>query len=635
MVTDRRLHASYHFDLRGVRVAAPMGQDRRVFTTRPQLIGTFGMVASTHWLASAVGMRVLEAGGNAFDAAAATGFTLSVVEPHLNGPGGDAPLIGRRASDGHTFVICGQGTAPAAATIEAYTGLGLDLVPGTGHLAAVVPGAFGAWLDLLARYGTLPLADVIGPAIGYARDGYPLVPAAVRTVTTVADMFAAHWPTSAAVYLPHGSVPTAGERFTNPALADTYTRILAEARAAGPGREAQIEGARRAFYSGFVAEAVDSYLRGAPVVDSSGDAHTGLLRADDLDAWRATEEPTASVPFAGHEIHKTAAWGQGPVLLQQLAMLAELDVAALVGNAGSTASAELVHVVAEVAKLAFADREAWYGDVDVPLATLLSPGYAAERARLVGSAADDGLRPGSPDGRIPALSDVVRRSYGPGISTAGRDAGGSTPAGLGEPTVARNGLSPGDTCHVDVVDRWGNLVSATPSGGWLQSSPVIPGLGFGMPTRAQMFWLEPGLPNSLAPGKRPRTTLSPGLAVRDDGTGFAFGTPGGDQQDQWTVPFLLAHLLGGLDLQEAIDAPSWHSSHVPGSFYPRDHDRLGLVAESRLGADVVAALTARGHEVRDAGAWSLGRLSAAGVRADGMLVAGANPRGMQGYAAGR
>ena len=604
-----------------------------MFTTRPQLIGTFGMVTSTHWLASAVGMRILEAGGNAFDAAAAAGFTLSVVEPHLNGPGGDAPLIGRRAADGHTFVLCGQGTAPAAATIEAYTDLGLDLVPGTGHLAAVVPGAFGAWLDLLARYGTLPLADVLGPAIGYARDGYPLVPAAARTITIVAEMFAEHWPTSAAVYLPHGHVPTAGERFTNPDLADTLERILAEACAAGPGRDAQIEGARRAFYGGFVAEAVEAYLGGTPVVDSTGDAHTGLLRAADLDAWRANEEPTASVRFAGHEIHKTAAWGQGPVLLQQLTMLDALDVAGLVRAAGPTASGDLVHLVTEVAKLAFADREAWYGDVDVPLTTLLSPEYAAERARLVGSTADGGLRPGSPDGRRPVVSDIVARSYETARAGAARD--GARPTGLGEPTVSRIGLSPGDTCHVDVVDRWGNLVSATPSGGWLQSSPVVPGLGFGMPTRAQMFWLEPGLPNSLAPGKRPRTTLSPALAVRDDGTGFAFGTPGGDQQDQWTVPFLLRHLLGGLDLQAAIDAPTWHSSHVPGSFYPRDHDPLGLVAESRLDADVLAALAARGHAVQDAGPWSLGRLSAAGVRADGMLVAAANPRGMQGYAVGR
>lgn len=588
-----------------------------MFTTRPELLGTFGMVASTHWLASAVGMRTLEAGGNAFDAAAAAGFTLSVVEPHLNGPGGDAPIIGHRASDGHTFVVCGQGSAPALATIDAYRDLGLDLVPGTGHLAAVVPGAFGAWLDLLARYGTLPLADVLAPAIGYARDGYPLVRAASRTIATVADLFTEHWPTSAAVYLPHGQVPAAGTRFANPALADTFERLLVPGRT----REAQIEAARRAFYEGFVAEAVDDFQSSVAVQDSSGRRHTGFLRASDLAAWRATEEPTTSLRFAGRTVHKTGAWGQGPVLLQQLAMLDALDVAGLVRSNDTLA---LVHTVVEVAKLAFADREAWYGDVpDVPLETLLSPEYAAARAALVGPTASEGLLPGSPDGRVPRVSASLWDS---------RESSG---VGVGEPTVSPLGLSPGDTCHVDVVDRWGNRVSATPSGGWLQSSPVVPGLGFALPTRAQMFWLEPGLPNSLAPGKRPRTTLSPAMLLDDDGTGFAFGTPGGDQQDQWTVPFLLRHLLGGAGLQAAIDAPAWHSSHVPGSFYPRTHTPRGLVVESRLGSDVIDGLAERGHAIETTGPWELGRLSAAGVRSDGLLVAAANPRGMQGYAVGR
>jgi len=590
-----------------------------MFTTRPELTGTFGMVASTHWLASSVGMRMLEAGGNAFDAAVAAGFTLSVVEPHLNGPGGDAPIIGHRAEDGHTFVVCGQGTAPAAATIDAYRDLGLDLVPGTGHLAAVVPGAFGAWLDLLARYGTLPLSEVLAPAIGYARDGYPLLPRVSRTIATVADMFTAHWPTSAQVYLPHGQVPEPGARFTNPDLATTFERLLA---AGGTGsREAQIEGARREFYQGFVAEAVDEFVSTVAVQDSSGRRHTGLLRGSDLASWRATEESTASLRFAGRTVHKTAAWGQGPVLLQQLAMLEALGVEELV-RADDTL--ELVHIVVEVAKLAFADREAWYGDApDVPLATLLSPAYAAERARLVGPAAAEGLHPGSPDGRAPRLAAAL---WG--------DAGETAP-GIGEPTVSPAGLTPGDTCHVDVVDRWGNRVSATPSGGWLQSSPVVPGLGFSLPTRAQMFWLEEGLPSSLAPGRRPRTTLSPAMVLDDDGSGIAFGTPGGDQQDQWTVPFLLRHLVGGADLQAAIDAPMWHSTHVPGSFYPRTHTPRGLVAESRLGATVLDALVARGHQLEVSGPWELGRLSAAGLRSDGLLVAAANPRGMQGYAVGR
>jgi len=608
-----------------------------MFTTRPVLTGTFGMVTSTHWLASAAGMRVLEAGGNAFDAAAAAGFTLSVVEPHLNGPGGDAPVIGHRATDGRTFVVCGQGVVPAAATTAAYRDLGVTEVPGTGHLAAVVPGAFGAWLDLLARYGTLSLADVLGPAVGYARDGYPLVPAAARTIATVADMFRTHWPSSAAVYLPGGVVPAAGARFANPQLAGTFERLLAEAAAAGADREAQIEAARRAFYEGFVAQAVDAFVTGTPVMDATGRAHTGFLRADDLAAWRATEEPTVAVPFAGVEVHKTGPWGQGPVLLQQLRMLEALGVADLVreatsGDDAAGPTAELVHVVVEVAKLAMADRDAWYGDsAPVPLAALLSTTYAAERARLVGPVADGGFRPGSPDGRTPRLAAALV------AARAAADAGAAprTAVGLGEPTVSPIGLSPGDTCHVDVVDRWGNRVSATPSGGWLQSSPVVPGLGFSLPTRAQMCWVEDGLPASLLPGRRPRTTLSPGLVLGDGGHGVAFGTPGGDQQDQWTVPFLLRHLLGGLDLQAAIDAPTWHSSHVHQSFHPRSHTPRGLVAEQRLGADVLTALAARGHAVQEAAPWSLGRLSAAGVGPDGLLRAAADARGQQGYATGR
>lgn len=611
-----------------------------MFTTRPVLTGTFGMVAATHWLAGAVGMRTLEAGGNAFDAAAAAGFTLAVVEPHLNGPGGDAPVIGLRAADAHTFVVCGQGVVPALATTDAYRALGVDEVPGTGHLAAVVPGAFGAWLDLLARYGTLPLADVLGPAIGYARDGHPLVPAAARTVATVADLFRDHWPTSAEVYLPGGVPPAPGARFRNPALARTLERLLAEAAAAGPDREAQIEAARRAFYEGFVAEAVDAFVAGTPVLDATGRVHAGFLRGEDLARWRATEEPTVAVPFAGVEVHKTGPWGQGPVLLQQLRLLDRLGVQDLVreavrhdGTDPDGPTADLVHLVVEVAKLAFADRDAWYGDDgDVPLGTLLSAGYAAERAGLVGAVADDGFRPGSPDGRAPRLARALLAARA--AVDAGAWRGDDVAAGLGEPTVSPLGRTPGDTCHVDVVDRWGNQVSATPSGGWLQSSPVVPGLGFSLPTRAQMCWVEDGLPASLVPGRRPRTTLSPAL-VLGAGHGFAFGTPGGDQQDQWPVPFLLRHLVGGLDLQAAIDAPTWHTTHVHSSFQPRAHTPRGLVAESRLGPEVLGALAARGHAVQDAGPWSLGRLSAAGVGPDGWRVAAANPRGQQGYAAGR
>jgi len=594
-----------------------------MFTTRPQLLGTMGMATSTHWLASAAGMAVLEEGGNAFDAAVAMGLTLHVVEPHLNGFGGDAPIIGHDARTASTWVICGQGTAPAAATIGAFGELDLDLVPGTGHLPAVVPGAFGAWLELLARHGAMPLDRLFRFAIGYARDGYPLVQQAVDTITAVADLFTEHWPTSAEIYLPGGTPPVARSRFANPQLAATLQKIVDHAMAAGSTREAQIEAARRYFYDGPIAEAIADYVAGTAVMDSTGTPHSGLLSYDDLASWRATVEAPATVDFQGYTVAKTGAWGQGPVMLQQLAMLDTMDLAATAAG-----SAELVHTVVEVAKLAFADREAYYGDPDfsaVPLDALLSPEYSRSRAALVTGVASADLRPGTLDGASTRLPGMVStdRSRAPRA------------AGTGEPTVQRSGVTRGDTCHLDVVDRWGNMVSATPSGGWLQSSPAIPGLGFGLPTRGQMFWLEPGLPNSLEPRKRPRTTLSPGLVLRDGAPYLAFGTPGGDQQDQWPVPFLINHLVFGLDLQVSIDAPNWHSTHMPSSFYPRDSEPLGLHVESRIGAGVIADLERRGHVVTESGPWTLGRISAAGIRADGMLVAAANARGMQGYAAGR
>jgi gamma-glutamyltranspeptidase / glutathione hydrolase len=595
-----------------------------VFATRPELVGTFGMVASTHWLASASGMAVLEAGGNAFDAAVATGLVLHVVEPHLNGLGGDAPILGFAAGEDAPFVICGQGVAPAGASIAAYRDLGLDLVPGTGHLAAVVPGAFGAWLTLLEQHGTLSFRAVASAAIGYARGGFPLLPTAAATIERMRPLFEEHWPSSAATWLGTGGAPAGGTLLRNPDLAETLERLVAAGEAAGGDRLEQLAAVRRAFYEGFVAEAVDGFVR-RPLMDTTGEPHVGFLTAADLAAWRPPVEAPVTLDFAGVTVCKTGPWGQGPVLLQQLAVLESLGVAD-----SAPGSAELVHAVLEAAKLAFADREAWYGDpdfVDVPLDDLLSREYTAGRRALVGASAEPGTRPGTPGGRSPRLpSELVTAS--------------GSAAGVGEPTV--QGTTPpedaaarGDTCHLDVVDRWGNVVAVTPSGGWLQSSPTIPGLGFSLPTRAQMFWLEDGLPASLAPGKRPRTTLSPGLLLRDGRPALAFGTPGGDQQDQWVIPFLLNHLLFGMDLQEAIDAPSWHTDDLRSSFYPREREPLGGEAESRLGPAVLADLARRGHRLTTSGEWSLGRVSAAGIRSDGALIAAANPRGRQGYAVGR
>jgi len=591
-----------------------------MFTTRPEIAGTFGVVASTHWIASSVGMAVLERGGNAFDAAVAAGFTLQVAEPHLNGPGGDAPIIIHDARSGRQHVICGQGVSPEAATLDRFAALGLDLVPGTGLLPAVVPGAFEAWAVMLRDWGTWELVDVLTYAIGYARFGVPVLPRIATTIATMQPMFEAEWRSSAAVFLPGGAVPEVGSLFANPTLAATYERICREA--VGASREARIDAARNAWYRGFVAEAVDRFFCNTDVLDTSGRRHRGLLTAEDFARWRAPIEEPLRFDYAGTTVLKCGPWSQGPAFLQQLALLAGFDIGGL-----EPLGAEFVHVVVECAKLAFADREAYYGDPDfvsVPIAELLSPAYNDARRALVSPDASLDLRPGTLDGYA---ATVDHRA-------ADRLAMLSQEPGAGEPTFARLGVSGGDTCHLDVIDRWGNMVSATPSAGWLQSSPVIPELGFPMGSRGQMFWLAPGLPNSLAPRKRPRTTLSPSFVLRDGRPWMAFGTPGGEQQDQWSLIFLLRMVHYGMNIQQAIDAPSFHSEHWPSSFWPRVARPGYLRLEGRYDTDVLGDLLARGHLAEFGEDWSEGRLAAA-RREGGMLYAGANPRGMQGYAVGR
>jgi gamma-glutamyltranspeptidase / glutathione hydrolase len=542
------------------------------------------MVASTHWLASAAGMAVLERGGNAFDAAVAAGFTLQVVEPHLNGPGGEVPSVFWSAERGEPLALCGQGVAPAAATIERFRELGHELVPGVGVLAACVPGAFGGWLLLLREFGTWRLADVLEFAIGNAEHGFPVVARMREIIERDAELLE-RWPGSRELYLPPSEV---GTLVRNPTLAATYRRLVDESR--GGSREDEIERARTTFYEGFVAEEIDRFCR----------AEGGLLTADDMAAWRATLEPVVTYDYRDITVCKTRPWASGPVALQQLALLEGFDVPDLT-------EADLVHVVTECAKLAFADRDALYGDTDVPLDVLLSSDYNDTRRALVGEEASSELRPGL--GRLPAVVDVAPVTGG------------------GEPT--------GDTVHLDVVDRFGNMISATPSGGWLQSSPVIAALGWPLGTRAQMFWLEEGLPSSLRPGTRPRTTLSPGLALRDGGPWLAWGTPGGDWQEQWALHVFLRHVDRGLNLQEAIDAPEFHTDHVIASFHPRGFAPKSLALEGRFGDDVIEDLRHRAHDVTVMPDWSLGRVTAVAREPDGLLKAAANPRGMQGYAVGR
>ena len=612
-----------------------------MFTTRPEIRGTFGMVASTHYLATMAGWAMLEKGGNAFDAAVATGLALQVVHPYQNGPGGDLPIVLHNTATGKTQVICGQGVSPQAATLDRFRQLGLDLVPGTGLLAPCVPGAFGAWMLLLRDYGTLSLSDVIEPAIDYGRNGYAVVPVMHTVIDAVAELFRSAWPTSAATYLVDGQPPKVGSLHRNPILSDTYARLLREAEAQGGNREAVVEAARRVFYEGFIAEEIDRFCRETEWLDSSGDVHGGLLTGDDMARWQPTVEDPATYDYHGYTLCKPGPWSQGPVFLQQLTLLKGFDLAAM-----DPLGADFIHTQVECAKLALADREAWYGDPDVhdvPLKALLSDAYNDTRRSLIGTQASLELRPGSPDGREPRLADFE-------ISDPDRAA--VLPAGAGEPNAARggndkpngrvaaaiHGPADGDTVHLDAVDQFGNMISCMPSGGWLQSSPVIPALGFCLGTRAQMFWLQEGFPTTLQPGIRPRTTLSPTLALRDGAPALAFGTPGGDAQDQWGLTMFLRHVHHGMDLQAAIDAPNFHTDHLPSSFYPRTFQPAVVQAESRLPKETIDTLRNRGHRIELVDDWALGRMTAVGREQTGcgwILKGAAHPRFQEAYAVGR
>lgn len=574
------------------------------------------MVGSTHWLASGAAQAVLERGGNAFDAVVAGGFVLHVVEPHLNGPGGD--LVGIFApADGAPTVLMGQGPAPAAASVEHMRAEGLELVPGSGALAAAVPGAVEAWLMLLRDHGTWELGEVLAYAIDYARNGHPILGRAVSTIAAVADLFRDHWPTSAAHWLVDGELPAPDTMVRNEAYAALLDRLVA----AGDGvatREDRIDAARAAWGSGFVAEAIERFVR-TPHRHSSGTDHSGVITAADMAGFSAAYETPVTTEFRGHTIAKAGPWTQGPVLLQTLNLLEPLDDALL-----DPSNPDGAHTILEATKLAFADRDAHYGDSADPavIETLLSQAYAATRRPLIADVASAEVRPGLGAKAFPPL----RETYDPAAAASG----------AGEPTVSREGETRGDTCHIDVADRWGNMIAVTPSGGWLQSSPTIPELGFCLGTRLQMTWLEPGLPSTLTPGRRPRTTLTPTLVLREGRAVTAVGSPGGDQQDQWQLLYLLRTLVGGYSPQEAIDAPALHSTSFPGSFWPRTWTPAGAVLEDRLGASVVEGLRRRGHAVELSGDWSLGRLSA--VTRDpetGTFSAAANARGAQGYAVGR
>lgn len=396
------------------------------FTTRPEIAGTFGVVASTHWIASTVGMGVLEKGGNAFDAAVSMGFVLQVVEPHLNGPAGEVPAVFYSAAQDKVQVLCGQGTAPAGATIQAYRDEGLSLIPGSGLLATVIPGAFDAWMLLLRDHGTISIRDALEPAISYAQNGHPLLERVALSIGTLSDLFTKEWTSSADTWMPGGNIPKKNDLFCNPVLANTWMRLLREAESVS-GREAQIEKARDVFYRGFVAETIGDYMKDACVMDGTGARRKGVLTADDMASWSATFEQPLTSEFGDWTLCKTGPWGQGPVTLQVLEILKHTSIADM-----PVGSVSFVHTLIEAIKLVFADREAYYGDPltsDIPMEHLLSESYAKERAGLITDTASHETRPG----RVPGLDAWAEAA----IQRAAQDIDVPVGADAGEPTMAK------------------------------------------------------------------------------------------------------------------------------------------------------------------------------------------------------
>ena len=604
----------------------------RPFTTRPVIMGTRGVVTSGHYLASAAGFRIMEQGGNAIDAAAAMCFCLNVVVPHQNGIGGEVPTLVYSAAEGKAFAISGMGWSPKAFTVDWCRAQGIDSIPGDGYLPVCVPAVVDTWATALERFGTMSFSQVLQPAIELAENGFPVDPALHDMLTQYFDIFERLYPTTAELYCPDGRVPEVGEVFRNPEWAGVLrTMCRAEEASSHRGRLAGIQAARDAFYQGEIAERIIEFVSTTPVEDATGVARTALLSFDDMAEWHATVEQTVSFDFDGLEVHKCPSWTQGPTFLQHLAILEQMDLKELRHN-----SADYLHTWIEAAKLAFADREAYYGDPgfdDVPMEVLLSREYNDRRRNLIGAQASLELRPGDVGGGVPSYAtfDVAednRRALG----MEARPVDPYWLEALETNIRIREVAAAGDTTHLEAVDRHGNMVSATPSGGWLSTSPVIKGLGFPLGTRGQMFYLNPQRPNALAPHKRPRATLTPSLVTRNGEPFMTFGTPGGDMQEQWTMQFFLNYAVFGMNLQEAIDAPTVYSLHFPNSFYPRTAFPGRVVVEGRIPADVVAELERRGHEVVRIPEWMGGEVMAIRYdRSRGVIVGGTSPKGATGY----
>ncbi len=565
------------------------------FAHRPTIAVTRHAIAAGHYLAATAGFAILEAGGNAIDAGCAAGIALGVLQSDLVDVAGVAPIMIYLADQREVVTIAGLGAWPKALDPELFMREHGGKIP-KGVLRTVVPAAPDAWITAIRRYGTMSFGEVAAAAIRLAREGFPMYPLMAASLRRHEPDHRA-WPSSAAIFLPDGRVPEPGDIFRQTDLAASLQYMADEEHAAvsrsGGGREAGLQAAHDAFYRGDIAKKIVAFMRD----------QGGLLSAEDLANYHSPVGPPEQHRFGDLEVFTCGAWCQGPVLLQTLALLAGADLKALGHN-----SADYVHLLAEALKLAFADREAYYGDpamIEVPLATLISQEYAAERRKMI-----------RPDQAWPEMPP-------PGVlgSQAGRGFG-DFPRPSGDPNPEP------DTSYVCVADRHGNLFSATPSDG-SYGSPVVPGTGLIPSNRGSQSRPDPRHPAGVAPGKRPRLTPNPALAIKGGEHFMPFGTPGGDVQTQAMLQVLLNRFVFGQDMQSAIENPRFASYSYPSSFAPYDYYPGRLAIEARIPEPVIADLARRGHEIQrwPDWIWTAGAVCAIDVdKKRGVIEAGADPR---------
>ena len=561
---------------------------------RPSVSGVTHMVSSGHYLAAAAGYRILEQGGNAVDAGVASGIAINVTLPHMTSFGGVAPIIIYLAETNEVVTISGLGRWPKAVSLELMLDTHGEIPRGIPR--SVVPAACDAWLTALEHYGTMSFEQVVTPALELAAEGFPASHRLAASIAGSADDLRGS-PEAMEAFMPAGTPPAAGDTLTRPGLAMVFQWMIdAERRAASTGRREGIGAARDVFYRGEVADRMSRFCR----------ERGGYLAMDDFEDFRVRVEPPETARYKDYDVYTCGAWCQGPSLLQVLNILEGVDLAALGHN-----SAAYVHVAAEAVKLAFSDRDAYYGDpdfVDVPMEMLLSKEFAAGRRALIdsGRAWPEMPPPGGSGGHA-----------------------GATPS-PGE----NGGPWEGDTSYTCVADAHGNAFSATPSDGEV-GVPLVPEIGMAISTRGSQSWLDPEHPSSLAPWKRPRLTPNPALALRGGELFMAFGTPGGDAQVQAMAQLFLNVVEFGMDPQQAIEAPRFVSMSFPNSFWPHAYRPGVLAVESRIGDDVLSGLAGRGHTIERWPDWEALTGGACAIQVDrGALFAGADPR-RESYAIGR